>query len=281
MINIFHKCDVLDGLKAIQNETVDIIIADPPYNIGKQFNDYHDNLELSQYLVWCDKWIGECIRILKPTGSMFVYGYSEILAHISVRIDLQKRWLIWSYTNRVVPSYNGWQRSHESIIYAHKGNPIFNKDLVRIPYSKTFLKNSVGKKRKGSATSRFGSSSDTTYNAHENGALPRDVINISTLAGGAGRERYFLHGDTVYPASKIKDFDVKDCLKHPTQKPFELTRRLIKSCKPSSGLVVIPFGGSGSEGVIARELGLDFIGFEIDENYIKLANGALKLYEKV
>ena len=282
-LNKFNLVDVVEGLKQLENESVDIIISDPPYNIGKDFGVNKDNMELNDYLNWCDQWINECVRILKPSGSMYIYGFSEILAHISVRIDLPKRWLIWHYTNKSVPSYNGWQRSHESIIYVWKNTPIFNRDDVRVPYSETFLKNAAGKKRPKSNTARFGGKEETTYTAHENGALPRDVFtDISTLAGGAGRERFFLYNGQVYPGKEIKNFPVEECIKHPTQKPSKLTERIIKSSKPSEGgLVVIPFGGSGTEGVVCKRLGIDFIGFDINPDYITLSNGALEKYKDI
>lgn len=277
-INKFHLCDVADGLKTLESESADIIILDPPYNCGKDFGENKDNLEIEEYIKWIKTWLNESIRILKPTGSMFIYGFSEILAHISVNLTLKKRWLIWHYTNKTVPSYQGWQRSHESIIYAWKDKPIFNTDAVRIPYTDTFLK-AVGKKRTKSETARYGSSDETFYTAHENGAMPRDVFtDISALAGGAGKkERYFLYKDEVYPAKDIKNFPIDECLKHPTQKPFKLTERLILSSKPEKCFVVIPFAGSGSEGVVCKKLGCDFIGFDNNPDYIKLANGALKL----
>lgn len=277
--NKFHLIDVVEGLKKIEDGSVDIIISDPPYNIGKDFGLCKDKMELNSYLDWCDSWIRECIRILRPTGSFYIYGFSEILAHISVRIDLDKRWLIWHYTNKTVPSYNGWQRSHESIIYCWKEKPVFNRDDVRIPYTETFLKNAAGKKRKGSNTARFGGKEDTIYTAHQEGALGRDVFtDISTLAGGAGKERYFLYEGQVYSGREIKNFDIDKCLKHPTQKPSKLTQRLILSSKVDGCKVVIPFAGSGSEGVVCKRLGVDFIGFDINEQYIKLSNGAIDKY---
>jgi len=280
--NKFHLEDVVIGLKKIEDESVDIIIVDPPYNINKNFGLYKDDLELDNYLNWCDEWINECIRIMKSTGSIYIYGFSEILAHLSVRVPLNKRWLIWHYTNKTVPGYNGWQRSHESILYCWKNKPIFNKDVVRVPYTKTFIKNSAGKIRKKSDTARYGKG-ETIYNAHAQGALPRDVFtNISTLAGGAGKERYFLYKDVVYPSREIKKFNVKECLKHPTQKPSKLTRKLILSSKPQDGCkVVIPFAGSGSEGVVCKRMGIDFIGFDNNEQYIKLADGALEQYKTI
>jgi site-specific DNA-methyltransferase (adenine-specific) len=69
---------------------------------------------------------------------------------------------------------------------------------------------------------------------------------------------------------------------NPTQKPSKLTERLILSSKPESGgLVVIPFGGSGSEGVVAKKLGMDFIGFELNPEYVLLANGVIKVYDTI
>lgn len=280
--NKFHLIDVVEGLKKIDNNSIDIIISDPPYNIGKDFGLCKDKMELNSYLNWCDEWINECIRILKPSGSFFIYGFSEILAHISVRIELDKRWLIWHYTNKTVPRYNGWQRSHESILYCWKDIPIFNKDIIRVPYTESFLKNTAGKVRKQSNTSRYGNKENTIYTAHESGALPRDVFSdISSLAGGAGKERYFLYKDEVYPGKDIKKFDVNQCLKHPTQKPSKLTERLILSSKIDDCKVVIPFAGSGSEGVVCKKLGIDFIGFDINEDYIKLANGAVSKYKDI
>lgn len=282
-LNKFHLIDVIEGLKKLKDNSADIIIIDPPYNIGKNFDSIKDKMSLDKYLKWSDLWISESIRVLKETGSLFIYGFSETLAYLSVRIDLPKRWLIWHYTNKNIPSYNSWQRSHESIIYVWKNNPIFNKDDIRVPYTKSFLKNSAGKKRPKSRTSRFGNNVDTIYNAHNKGALPRDVFtNISTLAGGSRKERYFLYENNVYNGKEIKNFNVKDCLKHPTQKPFKLTEKLILSSKSkNSNLVVIPFGGSGSEGVVCKKLNIDFIGFDINEKYIKLSNGACEIYNNL
>lgn len=278
--NKYHEIDVIEGLKLLDDETSDVIIIDPPYNIGKDFGNNKDKIDIDEYIEWFGEWFGESYRVLKPTGSIYIYGFSEILSRISAKIDYNKhRWLIWHYTNKTVPSYkSGWQRSHESIIHTWKNKPIFNVDDVRVPYSESFLKNSVGKKRKG-GRARYGNSDDTIYNAHKNGALPRDVIiDISALAGGAGRkERYFLHNGEVYPSSEWKNFEELECIKHPTQKPYKLTEKLLLSSKPKdNGLVIIPFGGSGSEGIVCDRMNLDFIGFDINPDYIKLSNEAVK-----
>ena len=78
-------------MKGLDDESVDIIICDPPYNIGKDFGNNSWNVDTDEYLLWCDQWIEQCIRILKPTGTLYIYGFSEILAFIRVRIKINVR----------------------------------------------------------------------------------------------------------------------------------------------------------------------------------------------
>jgi site-specific DNA-methyltransferase (adenine-specific) len=250
--------DCLDIIKKLDDNSAQIIIADPPYNIGKDFGNDSDKQPINEYLDWCEKWISECIRVLKPNGTMFIYGFSEILALILSRIpeNINRRWIIWHYTNKNVASLHFWQRSHESILLLWKKDKIFHRDDVREAYTEQFLNNSAGKTRT-STLGRFSKGDKvTTYNAHPNGALPRDVIKIPALAGGAG---------------------IKERVNHPTQKPLALCEKLIMSCKqsPDDGYVLIPFAGSGSECVAAKKIGLSFIGIEINPDYIDIINQRL------
>ncbi len=267
--------DAVAGLKQLPDESCDVVIIDPPYNIGKDFGNNIDRRELNEYVAWCKEWTKESIRVMKPTGTLFIYGFSEILAYLSVEITVNKRWLIWHYTNKNVASLNFWQRSHEAIICAWKDKPIFNRDEVREPYTDGFLNGAAGKVRKGTL-GRFSSSGlETVYKAHEGGALPRDVIKIPALAGGAGMvERWFLCKtcDSVYEPQQLKSHDGHEIMKHPTQKPFELSKKLIKSAMPKkNGVVLVPFVGTGSECAAAKELGQSYIGFEINPDYVRLA----------
>ena len=248
--------DCIKGMKKLEDDSVDIIICDPPYNIGKDFGNDSDKQEMNDYLEWCDKWISECIRILKPNGTLYIYGFSEILAYIRVRINIDVRWIIWHYTNKTVPSLNFWQRTHESILCCYKNKPVFNRDEVREPYTEAFLKNAAGKVRKSTKGRFSNGKKETIYKAHSKGALPRDVIKISALAGGAGK---------------------KERVDHPTQKPLELCRKLIKASKNGNDtLLIVPFAGSGSECVAAKEENINFIGFEINKEYVKLCKQRLK-----
>ena len=271
--------DALIEMRKIPSTSVDVIIADPPYNIGKDFGNNKGKKDTEEYVGWCKVWINEGLRSLKPEGTMFIYGFSEILAHLATNIQANKRWLVWHYTNKNVASLHFWQRSHEGILCVWKDEkPTFFRDAVREPYSETFLKNSAGKVRK-SKSCRFSKGESTTiYKAHAEGALPRDVIKVPALAGGAGKsERHFLCKtcNKVHLSENIDEHRTHTIAKHPTQKPTLLTKKLLNSCLNKKGLVLVPFTGSGSECFVAKQLGHDFIGIEVNKEYIQLANGLL------
>jgi len=250
--------DTLLILPTLDAGSAQIIIADPPYNIGKDYGNDSDKQPMDEYLKWSDKWIKECLRILKPNGTMFIYGFSEILALILSKVpyDINRRWIIWHYTNKNVPSLNFWQRSHESIIVLWKSDKVFHRDDIREAYTEGFLNGAAGKERKATKGRFSKGDKKTTYTAHANGALPRDVIKIPALAGGAG---------------------MKERVDHPTQKPLALCDKLIRSCKQSAtdGYVLVPFAGSGSECLAAKNIGLPFVGIELNEEYVKLINERL------
>lgn len=243
--------DCLKLLPTLPDQSAQIVIADPPYNIGKDFGNNSDKMTHEDYLKWCDVWIAECLRILKPNGTMFVFGFSEGLAYILTRVpdNVERRWLVWHYTNKNVASLNFWQRSHESILVLWKQEPVFHRDAVREPYSEQFLNGSAGKERPATKGRFSKGDKKTTYAAHPQGALPRDVLKIPALAGGAG---------------------AKERVAHPTQKPLALCERLLKSCQQTDGFVLVPFAGSGSECLAAQRLGLPYIGIELNPDYVKL-----------
>jgi site-specific DNA-methyltransferase (adenine-specific) len=254
--NKIYNEDCIVGMKKIASESVDIIICDPPYNIGKDFGNNSDKQKMDDYLLWCEKWIEECLRILKSNGTLYIFGFSENLAFIRTRLNCNVRWLVWHYTNKTTPSLNFWQRSHESILCCYKEKPIYNRDDVREPYTENFVKNSSGKVRKATKGRFSKGDVETTYNAHEMGALPRDVIKVPALAGGAGK---------------------KERVNHPTQKPLQLCDTLIKAClnKEEETFLVVPFAGSGSECLAAKNNNVNFIGFEINSDYVNIANERL------
>ena len=283
--NCVNEVDVIGGLKQIESESVDCVLLDPPYNIGYDFGNNKCKKEISEYVKWSREWVRESTRILKPSGTMFVYGFSEILAHLSVTLDIDHRWLIWHYTNKTTPSSKFWQRTHESIICAWKSKSgrVFNIDDVREPYTDSFIKGYKDKGRKRPSTSgRFGKKDTTVYKVNEKGALPRDVLKISALAGGSGaksRISYCSECDEVIVGNKeakLHHEHKSQIIKHPTQKPFELTRKLFLSCMPKHGKIVVPFAGTGSECMVAKAMGHDFVGIDLNPDFVKMANLAIE-----
>ena len=126
-----------------------------------------------------------------------------------------------------------------------------------------FLNGAAGKVRKGTVGRFSKGGKETVYKAHSGGALPRDVIKVPALAGGAGMvERWFLCetcGD-VFAPKELKKHREHKVMKHPTQKPVELTRKLIKSATADGeSVVLVPFVGTGSECVVAKELNHNYI----------------------
>ncbi|MBF2755140.1 MAG: site-specific DNA-methyltransferase [Gammaproteobacteria bacterium AqS3] len=262
------------------------MLADPPYNIGKDFGNNSDRLPLNDYIAWSHQWLARCLDLLADNGIIYIYGFAEILARIAVLYPpQQQRWLVWHYTNKAAPSATFWQRSHESILCLWKlgeHRPKLEIDQIREPYTEGYLNNAVGKRRAGTV-SRFGGNSGrvTTYKAHKDGALPRDVLKVPALAGGAGAsERWFMCrscGDEVYPPREIARHRECRLLKHPTQKPMQLTERLIRSrIRGRRGRVLIPFAGSGSECIVAEDLGVEWRGIEINPLYVKFARRWMK-----
>lgn len=289
---IYH-CDVVEGLRKLESNSVDCIILDPPYNIGKDYGNNRTKLEMDDYVSWAQTWLTECERVLKPNGTMYVYGFSEVLAHLSVNIKLNQRWLVWHYTNKTVPSLKFWQRTHESILCCWKEDKTFYRDQVRVPYTDRFIKGYKDKKRKRPNTKgRFGNSKKTVYTVNDKGALPRDVICSPSLAGGAGSKERFFYSPSMkklFTSRGKKQFlennGVDDFISHPTQKPTKVTETLLDACIPESfcdikslntPVVVIPFAGTGSECLVCDQRGYDWTAFEINEEYVEMGNILVK-----
>ena len=120
--------DSLAQLKTIDEETVDLVFADPSYNIKKAAWDCFDSQD--QYIEWTAKWVYEAAKTLKPSGTLMICGFTEILADIKhvVMPDFQVcKWLIWFYRNKANLS-NDWGRSHESILVLRKSKKCFNDE---------------------------------------------------------------------------------------------------------------------------------------------------------
>lgn len=234
----------LQWLKSLQDESIDMIFADPPYNIKKADWDKFDSQE--EYIKWSLQWISEASRILKPTGSLYICGFSEILAdlkHPAMRYFSGCKWLIWHYRNKANLG-NDWGRSHESILHLRKTKKFaLNVDEIRIPYGSHTLKYPTHPQSESSQYSN-GKKTNLVWTPNPLGAKPKDVFEVPTTCNGMGEKT-----------------------KHPTQKPEELLRKLVLASSKVGDVILDPFSGSGTTLVVAEQLQRLWIGCEMNEEY--------------
>jgi len=238
--------DSLSWLKTLPDASVDLVVADPPYNLKKADWDTFESQEI--YVAWSLNWIREAARILKLTGSLYVMGFSEILAdlkHPASKYFTSCRWLIWHYKNKANLGQD-WGRSHESILFFRKPEtPPLNIDNIRIPYGNHTLKYPSHPQAKTSQYGR-GQERDRPQNWVPNpqGAKPKDVIEIPTTCNG-----------------------MQEKTPHPTQKPEELIRKFVLASSQQGETVLDPFSGSGTTLVVAEQLGRRWLGCDINPEY--------------
>jgi len=114
-LGALYQTDALEWLRTLDAGSVDLVVADPPYGGNAVHWDKFKSLD--DYAVWCEKWLGECQRVLKDGGSCFVCGWSENLAYLKVLGDEffdSCRWLVWHYRNKQAAWKTDWGRAHES-----------------------------------------------------------------------------------------------------------------------------------------------------------------------
>jgi site-specific DNA-methyltransferase (adenine-specific) len=249
--------DAIAWLQTVESESVDLVFADPPYNIKKAEWDTFESQE--KYVAWSMQWIREASRVLKPTGTLYICGFSEILADLKLpasRYFSGCRWIVWHYKNKANLGAD-WGRSHESILHFRKSrNFTFNIDEVRTPYGNHTLKYPDHPQAESSQYGKGRDAEDKLWRPHPKGAKPRDVIEIPTTCNG-------MHEKTP----------------HPTQKPEELLRKLVLAASNPDDLVIDPFLGSGTTAVVAEQLRRKWRGCDITPEYCQWAAHRIELVE--
>ncbi|MCM1439626.1 MAG: site-specific DNA-methyltransferase [Roseburia sp.] len=241
--------DCILGMKEIPDNSIDLIIADPPYNLSKgnhlqwdnsvklngmggnwnKVMESWDNLSLNEYWTFSYSWLAEAKRILKPTGSMWVFGTYHNIGIINVICQLLDIEIInevaW-YKRNAFPNLSGRRltASHETILWMHVG----------------------GKQRKYYFN----------YEYSKNGLFDGDQLK------NPGKQMR-----TVWDIPNNKDKSELGWCEHPTQKPLRVIDRIIKLTAQKGQIMLCPFSGSGSECVAAKQNGLHYIGFETDSTY--------------
>ena len=227
------NCDCLEFLSTLDNDSVDLVVVDPPY--FRIMKDRWDNQwrDENEYLSWCQAWTAEAARVLKPGRCFYVWGTTKTDTFLRYKMEVLNRisdfhyqnWIVWAYdwggrTKKTFP------RKHEDLLMYSKGREfLFNADDVRIPYK---MQSNV---RKGAINNPLGK-------------IPTDVWtknNHTTSREYAGW--------------------------HPTQKPVALLERIVKANTDPGDTVLDFFSGSGSTAVAALRCGREFVGCEVDSVY--------------
>ena len=243
-VNQIIQGDCISGMRSLPNECCQLIIADPPYNLNKDFGEWKELEKKSDWLPWSKKWIDECKRILAPGGSIFIYGIHHHLCWIQCYLYeiglVYRRQIIWNYENGF-SGYKTLSAHYEPLLWFTKGKS-FTYHQIREPYkSSERLKHKLTKNGK-------------VWTPNPEGRLAGDVWQFPVLAGKR------------FAGEKVA---------HPTQKPLSISSRIVEHFSNLGDLVVVPFAGSGSECVAALKARRDFIGFELNPDYVEIANKRL------
>ncbi len=237
--------DVLDFLRTLPDRCADLVLADPPYSIKKDFGSATVNRSLEQWLEWSCQWLAEAVRIVAPMGNVMVYSLHSSAAFLHVELHrlglAYRRQIIWHYENGF-NTFRAAPPSEYEVILWFAPSEASTFHSLRKPYkSQARIRHKITKNGK-------------VWQPHPDGRLEGDVWNLPTLAG-----RRF----------------AKEKVLHPTQKPLELAVRLVDHFSNPGELVVVPFVGSGTECLAARALGRRFVGAELNPEYVKIAEQRL------
>lgn len=224
----------------ITSESVDLIFIDPPYNIGKQFSNFHDKWESDEeYAKWVYQLLDECIRILKPNGTLYMMASTQAMPYFDLylrnKIAILSR-IIWHYDSSGVQAKKYFGSMYEPILHCvkDKNNYVFNSNPIKVE-AKTGAQRKLIDYRK---------SVPTPYNSEK---VPGNVWYFP-------RVRY-----------RMEEYE-----NHPSQKPEALLERIILASSHEGSLVLDPFGGTFTSAAIAKRLGRNSISIESQEEYVKI-----------
>jgi len=251
-LNTIHQLDCIEGMQRLQAGSVDLVFADPPFNIGYDYDVYHDQQEDDEYLKWSRQWITGVHRALKPTGTFWLAigdEYAAELKILSQKIGFHCRsWVIWYYTFGV-NCKNKFSRSHAHLFH-----------LVKDPKSFTF--------RADVLENRVPSARQLVYNdarANPQGRLPDDtwILRPQDL-----QDCFKPLEDTCYFPRVAGTFTERAGF-HGCQMPEQLLGRIIRLCSEENEVVLDPFSGSATTLAVARKLKRKYLGFELSPEYVK------------
>ncbi|MBN1766225.1 MAG: site-specific DNA-methyltransferase [Sedimentisphaerales bacterium] len=236
---------------------VDLVFADPPFNIGYVYDKYHDKKDYDEYVRWSREWMQACCEVLTGHGSFWIAIGDDYAAEIRIIARelglVMRNWIIWYYTFGQ-NTKKKFSRSHTHIFYFVKDekNFIFNDEPIRVP-----------------------SARQTTYNdkrAHPKGKVPDDtwILRPQEIEDAFGSD------EDTWSFSRVCGTFRERTGFHGCQMPEKLLARIIETASNPGHLVLDPFSGSGTTVVVAAALGRRYLGIDISGNYVRQGLERLK-----
>jgi site-specific DNA-methyltransferase (adenine-specific) len=241
------KGDCLKIMSNIEDNSVDMSFADPPFNLEKKYGSYKDQKPAEEYLNWCREWLYEIVRITKPTGSIFVHNVPKWLTYYACILNdiaYFRHWIAWDAMSN--PLGKTLLPAHYGVLFYTKKPKGYKFYEIRAPHKRcrvcdSYLKDYGGKKDQ----------------MHPFGALVSDVwTDIHRIRHNVRRDE------------------------HPCQLPIPLLERIVLMSTDPSDTVLDPFLGTGTTAIAAKTLGRHFIGIDVDTEYVAIANDKLERVEE-
>lgn len=239
--------DSLQVLSGLPDESVDLVFADPPYNIGKQFSDFDDAWPSDiEYAEWCYKWLGKCIRLLKPSGSLYVMTSTQAMPYLDLwlrdRLTVLSR-IVWHYDSSGVQAKKYFGSLYEPILFS-----------VKDPKNYTFNATDIEVEARTGAVRKLIDYRKAVPTPYKTAKVPGNAWYIP-------RVRY-----------RMSEYE-----EHPSQKPEALMERIIRASSNAGDTVLDPFSGTFTTCAVAQRLGRRSIGIELQDEYVKTGLRRLKI----
>lgn len=289
-----HLGDCIARMKALPDGCVDLAFADPPYNIGYEYDAYDDRKSDGEYLDWCRTWTDEVVRLLKPDGAFWLAIGDEYAAELKVMLTRQRKppltlrsWVVWYYTFGVNCTHK-FSRSHAHLLYFVKDPQryTFNADdpAVRVPSARQL----VYADKRANPNGRL---PDDTWVTPPAGESDAPAEPQSSQPSAVSRQLLTHNGWFLRPQDVPDGFRaegdvwyfprVNGTFKeragwHGCQMPERLLGRIIRSCSNPGEVVLDPFAGSGTTLAVAKKLGRRWLGYDMSEEYAARAAARLE-----